>query len=128
MIRPFRFPRAAIIGLVACACVAALPRLAAAQDAGSFVQNLGNQAIQALGPSVPPAQRTAHFRQIFSADFDLHGAAQFVLGPTGRSLSPEQQQEFATLFRDYLANAYSARLSEYGGEPFRVTRQPPQRR
>ena len=123
MLRQFRFdfPRAAMIGLFACACIAALPRLAAAQDAAGFVQNLGNQAIQVLGHSVPPAQRTAHFRQIFNADFDLHGAAQFVLGPAGRNLSPEQQQEFLPLFRDYLAQAYSARLTEYGGEPFRVT-------
>jgi phospholipid transport system substrate-binding protein len=117
----FRYLRVIAAALFSCACLSALPRGAAAQDATGFIQNLGNQAIQVLGPSVPPAQRTAHFRQIFSSDFDLHGAAQFVLGPTGRSLSPEQQQEFTTLFRDYLAEAYSARLGQYGGEPFRVT-------
>jgi len=117
----FRFPRAIVAALFSVACLTALPRGAAAQDAAAFVTNLGNQAIQVLGPSVPPAQRIAHFRQIFTADFDLRGASQFVLGPAGRSLSAEQQQEFQTLFRDYLAEAYSSRLSQYAGEPFRVT-------
>jgi phospholipid transport system substrate-binding protein len=103
------------------ACLAAMPRGAAAQDAAAFIQNLGSQAIQVLGPSVPPAQRTAQFRRMFDTDFDLPGVARFVLGPTGRELTPEQNQEFLTLFREYLAQAYSTRLSEYGGEPFHVT-------
>jgi len=117
----FRFPRAIVVALFSFACLAMLPRGAAAEDASGFIANLGNQAIQVLGPSVPPAQRTAHFRQMFSSDFDLQGAGRFVLGPTGRDLTPEQQQEFQTLFREYLAQAYSTRLGEYGGEPFRVT-------
>src|SRR5207244_4584166 len=89
--------------------------------AASFIQNLGKQAIQVLGPSVPAPQRTAQFRRLFETDFDLSGAARFVLGPNARSLTPEQNQEFLTLFREYLAQAYSTRLGEYGGEPFRVT-------
>jgi phospholipid transport system substrate-binding protein len=117
----FHFPRAMAAALLAVACLAGLARGAAAQDAGSFIANLGNQAIQVLGPSVPAAQRTAHFRQIFASDFDLQGASRFVLGPAGRNLNPEQQQEFQTLFRDYLAQAYSTRLAQYAGEPFHVT-------
>src|SRR5260370_36199458 len=117
----FRLPRAIVVALFSFACLAMLPRGAAAQDASGFIANLGNQAIQVLGPSAPPAQRTAHFRQLFSSDFDLQGAGRFVLGPTGRNLTPEQQQEFQTLFREYLAQAYSTRLGEYAGEPFRVT-------
>jgi phospholipid transport system substrate-binding protein len=102
-------------------CQAAVPRGAAAQDAAGFIQNLGNDAIQVLGPSVPQAQRTAHFRHLFEADFDLPDAARFVLGPNARLLTPEQNQEFLTVFREYLAQAYSERLAEYGGEPFHVT-------
>ena len=117
----FHYLRAAAVAVLAVLCLAGLPRAAAAQDAGGFISNLGNQAIQALGPSVPKAQRTALFRRIFASDFDLRDASRFVLGPVGRELNPEQQQEFQTLFRDYLAEAYSARLTEYAGEPFRVT-------
>jgi phospholipid transport system substrate-binding protein len=116
-----RAPQAIVVALLFVLCLAAGSRGAAAQDAASFIQNLGNQAIQVLSPSVPPAQRTAHFRRLFEADFDLPGAARFVLGPNARALTPEQNQEFLTLFREYLAQAYSKRLTEYGGEPFHVT-------
>lgn len=113
--------RAMVVALVAAVSLALLPRPAAAQDAARFISNLGNQAIQVISPSIPPAQRAAQFRHIFSSDFDLEGAARFVMGPHWRELSPEQQQQFLPLFRDYLAEAYSARLGEYAGEPFRVT-------
>src|SRR5438105_9725028 len=99
----------------------ALPRGAAAQDAASLVPKLGPQGIQALGPPTPAAQRTARFRQLFDADFDVAGISRFVMGPAGRNMAPEQQQEFANLFRDYVAQTYSEKLATYGGSPFRVT-------
>lgn len=120
-----RASQAIAVMLLLILCQAAAPRAAAAEDAGAFIQNLGNQAIQVLGPSVAPAPRTAHFRRLFDSDFDLPGAARFVLGPNGRSMTPEQHREFLTLFREYLAQAYSARLGEYGGEPFHVTESRP---
>ena len=92
----------------------------AAQDANAFISNLGTQAIQVLGPSAQPAQRAARFRQLFESDFDIAGAARFVLGPSGRTMTPQQLQEFAGLFREYLVQAYTRRLGEYGGEQFRV--------
>ncbi len=117
-----RAARALAAGLLIVLCQAAVPRGATAQDAAAaFIQNLGNDAIQVLGPSVPPAQRTAHFRRLFEEDFDLPDAARFVLGPNARRLTPEQNQEFVTIFGEYLAQAYSKRLAEYGGEPFHVT-------
>ena len=66
-----RFPGMIAFTLLLLAGVAAMPRGAAAQDATSFIQNLGTQGIQALGPSTPAAQRTARFRQLLDADFDV---------------------------------------------------------
>ena len=48
-----RFPGMLAFTLLLFAGVAALPRGAAAQDAASFIQNLGTQGIQALGASAP---------------------------------------------------------------------------
>ncbi len=93
---------------------------AGAQDAQAFVAQLGNQAIQVLGPSVSPAQRVARFRQLFRDDFDVPGLGQFVLGRYWRTATPEEQQEFLRLFQEYIVQAYAARLGEYGGEPFLV--------
>jgi phospholipid transport system substrate-binding protein len=99
----------------------AAPREANAQDARSFIATLGQEAIQVLGPGVPVAQRQARFRELFRNDFDLAGIGQFVLGRYWRVATPQEQQEFLGLFQEYLVRAYSARLGEYGGEPFRVT-------
>jgi phospholipid transport system substrate-binding protein len=101
-------------------CFAA-PREAAAQDARAFVGTLGREAIEVLGPHIPPAQRLARFRVLFHDDFDIPGIGRFVLGRYWRIATPQEQQEFLPLFQEYIVRAYSTRLSAYGGEPFRVT-------
>jgi phospholipid transport system substrate-binding protein len=93
----------------------------AGHEAGAFIQNLETRAINVLGSSVPSNERTATFRRLLSDDFDLPGVARFVLGPYGRELTATQRQEFVTLFRDALAEAYADRLGQYAGAPFRVT-------
>jgi len=114
--------RSAAIGLVVLGLLyVAAPREASAQDARAFVSYLGAQAIQVLGPSVSPAQRLARFRVLFNNDFDVPGIGRFVLGRYWRSATPQEQQEFLALFQEYVVRAYSTRLAEYGGEPFRVT-------
>lgn len=114
--------RTAAAGLLVLGVVcAAAPRLAAAQDARAFIGTLGQQAIQVLGPSVPPAQRLARFRQLFHNDFDIPAIGRFVLGRYWRAASPQEQQEFLGLFQEYVVRAYSTRLGAYGGEPFQVT-------
>lgn len=114
--------RYAVLGaLLAGVLFAAMPGEAAAQDARTFVGTLGRNAIEVLGPSVPPATRVARFRELFRDDFDVPGIGQFVLGRYWRTATPQEQQEFLGLFQEYIVRAYSARLAEYGGEPFRVT-------
>ncbi len=112
---------AAIGALVLTILFFAAPREATAQDARAFVGTLGQEAIQVLGPSVAPAQRLARFRELFHNDFDIPGIGRFVLGRYWRTATPQEQQEFLGLFQEYLVRAYSTRLGEYGGEPFRVT-------
>ena len=99
----------------------AAPHDAAAQDASAFINRLGTEAIAVLGPQVPPAQRVARFRQLFHNDFDVPGIGRFVLGRYWRLATPQEQREFLGLFQEYIVRAYSVRLGQYGGEPFRVT-------
>jgi phospholipid transport system substrate-binding protein len=97
----------------------AAPQRAAAQvDPVAFINQLGVQAIQVLGPGVGPAARVQRFRELFGADFDLPGISRFVLGRYWRVATPEQQQQFEGLLREYLAQAYAGRLAQYAGEKF----------
>jgi phospholipid transport system substrate-binding protein len=123
MIRGFsiKSPRPALAALLLLAVPLVAPRPAAADDPGGFIQNLGTQAIQVLGPAVPPGVRNAKFRQLLENDFDLQGIARFALGGHVRQMTPEQQQEFLALYRDNLVQAYSRKLAQYAGEPFHVT-------
>jgi len=109
-----------VIQLIA-AVLGLSPSPGQAQDARALVANLGQQAIQVLGPRVPAAQRLQRFRELFQRDFDMAAIGQFVLGRYWRTATPPEQQEFLRLFQEYTARAYSARLAEYAGEPFRVT-------
>jgi len=112
---------AAAVLLVFGVLFAAATQPAAAQDARTFIGTLGTQAIQVLGPTVPESQRIARFRELFRNDFDMAAISRFVLGRYWRTATPQEQQEFMSLFQEYLVRAYSARLGQYGGEPFRVT-------
>jgi phospholipid transport system substrate-binding protein len=101
--------------------LAAAPRAQMSADPRAFIGSLGAKAIEVLGPSVPPQQRQARFRELLQNDFDVPGIGQFVLGRYWRAATPQEQQEFLQLFQEYVVQAYSGRLGEYGGAPFRVT-------
>jgi phospholipid transport system substrate-binding protein len=96
------------------------PRAAAQGDPVGFINELGTQAIQVLGPNVSAAARLQRFRELFGADFDLPGIGQFVLGRYWRIATPEQQQQFLGLLKEYLAEAYAGRLAQYAGEKFQA--------
>jgi phospholipid transport system substrate-binding protein len=113
--------RAAIVLLALGLLWFAAPRQAAAEDPRTFVNTLGERAVQVLAPSVSPAQRLARFRELFSTEFDVPGIGRFVLGRYWRIATPQEQQEFLQMFQEYVARAYSARFGAFGGEPFRVT-------
>lgn len=90
-------------------------------DPRAFVNELGTQAIQVMGPSVSFEQRVARFGQLFQADFAVQQIGQFVMGPYSRTASPENRQQFLQVFSQSIAEAYAKRFSDYAGEPFRVT-------
>jgi phospholipid transport system substrate-binding protein len=96
------------------------PRAVAQAEPVAFINTLGVQAIQVLGPSVSGPARVQRFRELFQADFDLQGIAQFTLGRYWRVATPEQQQQFIGLMQEYLAQAYAGRLAEYAGEKFQA--------
>jgi phospholipid transport system substrate-binding protein len=97
-----------------------LPQRALAADASGFMNELWSRAVEILGKKVPPPERLARFRELFQADFDGPGIAHFVLGRYWRSASPQEQQEFLSLFEDYVVFVYGTRLSSFNGERFKV--------
>jgi phospholipid transport system substrate-binding protein len=89
--------------------------------ATAFMNGLWNQALELLNKKAPSAERQARFRELFHKDFDTPGIARFVLGRYWRTASPEEQKEFLKLFDEYVVYVYTARLSDFEGEQFKIT-------
>ena len=105
--------------LIALASLAAPPPVNPA-DAVAFMNQLWDRAVILLNNNTDAAIRMMRFRELFRADFDCPGIAQFVLGRYWRNASSEEQQEFVKLFEDYIVFVYTARLSNFGGETMKA--------
>jgi phospholipid transport system substrate-binding protein len=88
--------------------------------ATAFMNKLWSHALELLNKNTPAAVRQAKFRDLFHQDFDSPGIARFVLGRYWRTASPDQQKEFLKLFDDYVVYVYTARLSDFEGEQFKI--------
>ena len=100
--------------------VAAPPPGDAGAQAAAFMNELWNHAVELLNKQTPVTERQARFRALFHDDFDCPGIARFVLGRYWRTATPGEQKEFLKLFEDYVVFVYTARLSDFGGEQFKI--------
>ncbi len=98
----------------------AAPPVVNPADAVAFMNQLWDRAVQVLNKKAEPALRQERFRQLFHADFDSPGIARFVLGRYWRDASEDEQRDFVKLFEDYVVFVYTARLSNFGGQDFKV--------
>jgi len=95
-----------------------------ARNAGAE-QFVGIQAQRALTILSQHRGDVASEKRLFHAFIDqvadVPRITYFVLGKYSRSISPPQQREFASVFREYASNVYESRLNEYHGETLKVT-------
>ncbi|CAK0745214.1 phospholipid transport system substrate-binding protein [uncultured Gammaproteobacteria bacterium] len=103
----------------------ALPVQAQAADmaagAGKFVENLGNQALDALSKHAgKKSELVSPFRKLLLDNFDIPTIGRFVLGRFWNETTPEQQKEYLSLFETMIVQMYADRFSSYSGETFKV--------
>ncbi len=92
-------------------------------DAGAFVKQLGDRAIQALTVSdITDAEREERFRKLLRDGFDVRKIGRFVLGKYVRSMNPDLVEEYNALFEDLIVATYAARFAEYSGQTFEIKR------
>ena len=116
----------AAITMPALAADAAPPQVAQARaalpEAGEFISSLASDAIAGMADkTMSLADRTARFRKLLTAHFDVPEIARFVRGRYWRVATPEERTEYTKLFEDYIVNIYAARFQEYNGEQLKVT-------
>ncbi len=98
---------------------------AQAQDPGKFVQSLGDKAIaQLAGQQIPESEERARFKALLTQYFDTNAIGKFTVGRAyWGTATPQQQQEFLSLYETQVTNAYAKRFQDYSGEQFKVTGQ-----
>jgi len=90
--------------------------------AEQYVQVQAQRALDILSQHRgDPASEKRLFRGFVDQVADVPKITTFVLGKYARTITPTQRQAFATVFRQYAANVYESRLSDYHGETMKVT-------
>ena len=96
------------------------PAATSADSALTFIQSLGDRAVEALRDNIgsPFEEREAAFRQVMVRGFDIPIVGRFVLGRHWRTATKEQRREYMAVFVDFIVRVYASRFDSYGGELF----------
>src|SRR5947208_15604391 len=108
------------LGLLSAIASSAIAPNATAADPSVFMSDMWKRAAEILGKKAPQTERLARFRELFQATFDGPGIARFVRGRYWRSASQEEQQEFLSLFQDYMVFVYGTPFSSLNGEKLKI--------
>jgi phospholipid transport system substrate-binding protein len=108
-------------------CAAALSVCGATEaPSGAEPQALAQSLCDALvrtmkqGPELGLAGRVKALEPELRRDYDLPLTTRLVVGPSWRSMSPEEQQALVAAFSDYTIAVYASRFKSYSGERFVV--------
>jgi phospholipid transport system substrate-binding protein len=92
------------------------------EQATAFIEKAGKDLIGVVNGSESPAAKQAAMQQIVDRDVDVDAVARFCLGRFWRTATPEQQQQYLTLFHQVLLKSITGRLGAYQGATFVVGR------
>jgi phospholipid transport system substrate-binding protein len=102
---------------------AALPTGRAwADNASAFVKETGEKLVAVVNSPGTPAEKRPRLTQIISQAVDVDGVARFCLGRYWRQATPQQQQQYLSLFHEVLVTNITGKLGEYQGVTFTVGR------
>lgn len=105
-------------------CAAAVRPALSADDPMAVVQQTVNDALAVLrNKQVPAAQRRDQLRHIISRSFDFTEMSRSALGYHWKQITPDQQQEFTTVFTTFIEDSYLAKINDYSGQQVQFVRQ-----
>lgn len=90
-------------------------------DARAFIQTLADNAMNTVAvKGLNDEERAKRFRTLFVDTFDLPEIGKLVLARHWKAATPEQQQEFLTLFEDVQVYTWTRRFKDYSGETLEI--------
>src|ERR1700739_3467290 len=100
--------RTALTVIGATALLAAPPRLVhrawaqSGERAITFVKNTSDQLVAIVNSPVSPLEKRRQLQAVTDSSVDVDDIARFCLGRFWRIATPDQQQQYMTLFHDLL--------------------------
>ena len=86
------------------------------------MDSIGQQVVQIFRtPGLGDQQRLSRLVQVLDASVDFQTVARLVIGRYWRQATPEQQSEYAQLFREFTITTIASQLRNYGGETYEIT-------
>ena len=109
------------------ALMAFAPRAVSAEvtteDVKSFVNTMASSAINSLtGKDIARDVRKERFRALVNDFFAVKSIGKWVLGRHWRRATPEQREEYLTLFENMLLERYVDGFKDYSGESLEISR------
>ncbi len=120
--RQIRRPAAAILAaMLLAALFGGQARAQAAQDAGRFLAELTDRAVDRLTePGLSDDERERRFRGLIGESFDIPAIGRFVLGRYWRRASEEERAAFLATFEDLIVHRFLPLFAEYSGDKISV--------
>lgn len=116
-----RFLIAAFAAVAGMAALGGPARADDIADARAFIQKLADNAMNTVAvKGLNDEERAKRFRTLFVDTFDLPEIGKLVLARHWKAATPEQQQEFLTLFEDVQVYTWTRRFKDYSGETLEI--------
>ena len=109
-----------LMSLVAILCVSVVtPTMAATPEAAkAFVDSFASKVLEIVRNDGSASEKQQKIEHLFSDKVDIDFIAKFVLGPSWRTATPEQQQAYVAAYKPFILKNYSGRLTKYSGQTY----------
>lgn len=108
--------------LVATGLLAAAPVHAAGDEAGKYVQDIGNQALAVIrNNALNKSQKQAKLETVFSNAVDFQWVGRFVMGRFWKQATEEQKNQYLAQYQKFLLLNYTSRFASHTSGIFKVT-------
>ena len=89
-------------------------------------QGLVRRSLQILrNTNAPVTQRRRELRAVLEGHFDFAEMSRSALGYHWRKLTPQQRDEFTSLFKAFIEDAYLSKIQDYKGQDVQFVRERP---
>ena len=90
----------------------------------AMTQGLVRRSLQIMrNTNAPVTQRRRDLRAVLEGHFDFAEMSRSALGYHWRKLTPQQRDEFTSLFKAFIEDAYLSKIQDYKGQDVQFTRE-----